>query len=185
MAMKVLAISGSLRKDSFNRKALQHAKRLAAAAGAEVEELDLKTLALAMYDGDLETNGLPDNVKTLKARVEAADVLLIATPEYNHSISGALKNAIDWLTRGSNSLAGKWAVILGVSVGVYGTLRAQQHLRQMLTALDVMILPQPQVLIGPSATAFDADGALTDKVMDGRLRALVDKTLQTAATLKG
>jgi chromate reductase len=185
VAVKVLAISGSLRKDSDNRKALQHAKRLAAAAGGDVEELDLKTLALPMYDGDLEVNGIPDSAKTLKKRVEDAQVLIIATPEYNHSVSGALKNAIDWLTRDdSNSLAGKYAVILGVSVGIYGTVRAQAHLRQILTALDVIMLPQPQVLIGPAATAFTADGALADKVVDGRLKTLIEKTLQTVEKMR-
>ncbi len=182
--MNVLAMSGSLRKDSENRKALQIAKRYAAAGGAKVEELDLKTLNLPIYDGDLEVNGLPDSVKTLKRAVEAADVLIIASPEYNHSISGALKNAIDWLTRENNSLAGKHAVLLGVSVGLYGTVRGQAHLRQILAALDVMILPQPQIFIGPAASAWDASGRLADTTIDSRLQALVKKTLETAEKLR-
>lgn len=113
--LKVLAISGSLRRDSCNRKALQIAKKIAADWGAEISELDLKTMNLPIYDGDIEAQGMPEAVQKLKAAVEATDVLLIASPEYNHSISGALKNAIDWLSRGENSLDGKLTAIFGAS----------------------------------------------------------------------
>ncbi len=109
--LNVLAFSGSLRTDSYNRKALQAAKKIAAAAGAIVNELDLRQLALPIYDGDIEAAGMPESALRLKAAVEASDLLLIASPEYNSSISGALKNAIDWLSRGKNSLDGKIAAV--------------------------------------------------------------------------
>ena len=123
MALKVLGISGSLRKYSYNRKALQIAKKIASDLGAEVSEADLKELNLPIYDGDIEAQGLPESVKKFKAAVEVNDVLLIVSPEYNYSISGALKNAFGWASRGGNSFDGKWAVIFGVSPGAFGTLR--------------------------------------------------------------
>src|SRR5690349_2107491 len=119
--VKVLAISGSLRRESFNRKALTIARSLAAEFTSEIQEADLKELALPVYDEDIETAGMPESVTRLKAMVGAADVLLIASPEYNHSIPGGLKNAIDWLSRGGNSLDGKVAAIFGASNGPYGT----------------------------------------------------------------
>jgi chromate reductase len=145
--IKVLAISGSLRNDSLNRKALQIAKQIASMAGAAVEEADLKTLALPIYDGDIEAAGVPEPVARLNGMVQAADLLLIASPEYNRSFTGALKNAIDWLSRGHNVLDGKVAAIFGASPGPFGTVNGQNHLRQVLAALNVLVIPQPQVTI--------------------------------------
>jgi len=183
--LHVLGISGSLRRDSYNRKALQAAKRFAADAGAQVSEADLKELALPVYDGDLEAQGLPDSVLRLKAAVEAADVLLIASPEYNHSISGALKNAIDWLSRQKNSLDGKVAAVFGASTGVFGTARGQYHLRQTLTSLNVTIIPQPQVYIGSAASAFAPDGSFQNPKTADLLHRLVTRALTVAGQLKG
>src|SRR5690242_9096612 len=115
MDVKVLAVSGSLRRESFNRKALTIAKQLASELASDVREADLKELALPIYDEDIEKQGMPESVARLKDAVGAADVLLIASPEYNHSIPGGLKNAIDWLSRGGNSLDGKVAAIFGAS----------------------------------------------------------------------
>ena len=183
--LHVLAISGSLRRDSYNRKALQVAKRFASDAGAQVSEADLKELALPVYDGDLEAQGLPDSVLRLKAAVEAADVLLIASPEYNHSISGALKNAIDWLSRQKNSLDGKVAAVFGASTGVFGTARGQYHLRQTLTSLNVMVIPQPQVYIGSAADAFAPDGSFKNPKTADLLQRLVARALKTAGQIRG
>ena len=182
--LKVLGISGSLRRDSYNRKALQAAKRLAADAGAEVSEADLKQLALPIYDGDIEAQGLPDSVLRLKAAVEAADVILIASPEYNHSISGALKNAIDWLSRQKNSLDGKVAAVFGASTGVFGTARGQYHLRQTLASLNVTVIPQPQVYIATAADAFGPDGEFKNPKTAEILQRLVTRALNVAAQLK-
>ena len=182
--LKVLGISGSLRRDSYNRKALQAAKRFAEGAGAEVSEADLKELALPIYDGDIEAQGLPDSVVRLKAAVEAADVILIASPEYNHSISGALKNAIDWLSRQKNSLDGKVAAVFGASTGVFGTARGQYHLRQTLASLNVMVIPQPQVYIGTAADAFLPDGGFKNPKTADLLQRLVARALQVAGQLR-
>jgi len=182
--LNVLGMSGSLRRESYNRKALQVAKRFAADAGAQVSEADLQELALPIYDGDLEAQGMPDSVLRLKAAVETADVILIASPEYNHSISGALKNAIDWLSRRKNSLDGKVAAVFGASTGGFGTVRGQYHLRQTLGALNVTVIPQPQVHIGRAADAFNSDGALQNAQTAALLQRLVASALRTASRLK-
>lgn len=183
--LKAVALSGSLRKDSYNRKVLQIAKKIAAEHGIDVLEADLKELALPLYDGDIEDKyGLPEPVKKLKDLVENADIVIIASPEYNHSVSGALKNAIDWLTRTNNSLSKKVAVILGVSSGIYGTVRGQNHLRQILTALNVYIVPQPQVLIGPADTAILPDGSLNNPKTQELLESLIKKTIEFTTKLK-
>ncbi len=152
--LHVLGISGSLRKESFNRKALQIAKRFAEELGAVVEELDHNELQLPVYDEDLTAQGFPESVLRLKAKVEAADIILIASPEYNYSVPGGLKNAIDWLSRKKNSFDGKTAAIFGASNGQFGTVRMQPHLRIILEALNVSIVPQPQVFIRTAGEAF-------------------------------
>ena len=181
--VKVLAISGSLRRDSFNRKALRIAKQLAAATAAEVQEADLKQLALPVYDGDIEAEGIPDQVVRFKAMVEAADVLLIASPEYNHSIPGGLKNAIDWLSRGRNSLDGKVAAIFGASNGPYGTARGQIQLRYVLGVLNTLVIPQPMVYIRNGAEAFSPDGSFKDPKTTEILKRLIDRALAVSARL--
>jgi chromate reductase, NAD(P)H dehydrogenase (quinone) len=181
--LRVLAVSGSLRKDSLNRKALQISKQLASATEASVEEADLKQLALPIYDGDIEAAGMPEQVARFKAMVEAADVLLIASPEYNRSITGALKNAIDWLSRGKNSLDGKVAAIFGASPGPFGTVNGQNQLRQVLAALNVLVIPQPQVTIIRAHEAFNPDGSFKDPKTTELLRKLIDRALHVARQL--
>ena len=182
--IKVLGISGSLRTESYNRKALQIAKRFATEAGAEVKETDLRELALPIYDGEIEAKGVPESVAILKAAVETADLLLIASPEYNGSVSGALKNAIDWLTRGKNSLDGKTAAVFGASTGMFGTIRGQIHLRYVLGLLNVQIAQHPMVHIRLAAEAFNADGSLKDPKTAELLRKLVGNALKLAGRLK-
>lgn len=182
--LKAIAISGSLRKDSLNRKALQIAKKIAANLAINVSEVDLKQLNLPIYDGDIEDLGIPNIVRELKEIVENTDILIIASPEYNHSISAALKNAIDWLTRGNNSLTKKVAAIFGVSSGSFGTVRGQNHLRQILTALNVYVIPQPQVFIPNGDTAFFADGSLKNSTTQELLENLINKAYEIALKLK-
>jgi chromate reductase, NAD(P)H dehydrogenase (quinone) len=182
--LKVLAISGSLRTESLNRKALRIAKQIASSTEANVEEADLKQLALPIYDGDVEADGMPEPVMRLKAMVETADILLIASPEYNRSFTGALKNAIDWLSRGRNSLDGKVAAIFGASPGPFGTISGQHHLRQTLVALNVLVIPQPQVTIMRADTAFAADGSFKDPRINDLLKKLVTRALEVAHKLK-
>jgi chromate reductase len=178
--LHILAIAGSLRLESLNRKALQIAKKIASELGADVREIDLKTLTLPVFDEDLRTHGFPESVVTLKKAIESADVLLIATPEYNHSIPAPLKNAIDWASDKTNPFAGKTAAIFGASIGLFGTLRAQLHLRQVLTALSVELAPQPQVFIRSAREAFLPDGSLADVRIVKQLKSLIEETLKLA-----
>ena len=173
-----------MRRESYNRELLQIAKKLASEQGAPVEEVDLKQLALPIYDGDIEAQGLPAPVRQLKATVEKADVLLIATPEYNYSVSGALKNAIDWLSRGENSLDGKVAAIFGASTSILGTVRSQTHLRVILERLNVIVVPQPQVFVRSADQAFAPDRSLRDDMTTQLLRDLIRNALKLAGKLK-
>lgn len=184
MNLNVLAFSGSLRTASWNRKALHIAKRFAAEAGANVTEIDLRDLNLPIYDQDIQDKGFPESVQKLKAAVEAADVILIASPEYNYGISPALKNALDWASRQGNSWSGKWAVIFGASDGIVGTLRGQFQLRHILTSLNVLVLPQPQVFFRKAQELFNPDGSLNDEKLNDQFRKLVVQTLEIARKLK-
>ena len=181
--MNVLGIAGSLRKDSLNRKALQIAKEFATAAGAQVEEADLKDLALPVYDEDIENQGMPPQVLRFKEMVERADALLIASPEYNHSIPGGLKNAIDWLSRGKNSLDGKVACVFGASPGFFGTARGQMHVKYILGVLNVLVIPQPLVYVRQADQAYNPDGSFKDPKTSHLLQKLVERTLQVARQL--
>jgi len=163
---------------------LQIAKKLASELGASVEEVDLKQLALPIYDGDIEAQGVPTSVQQLKAIIERADVLLIATPEYNYSVSGALKNAIDWLSRGRNSLDGKVAAIFGASTSILGTVRGQTNLRVILERLNVIVVPQPQVFVRSADQAFAPDGSLKEEMTTQLLKDLIKNALELASKLK-
>lgn len=181
VGVKVLAVSGSLRTESYNRKALQVAKQIAIDLGAEVTELDLRELSPPIYDKDIQDQGMPESVQKLKKAVEATDVLMIASPEYNYSVSGALKNAIDWASRGEkNSFGGKAAIIFGASTGGFGTLRGQTHLRQILASVNVFILPQPQVLISRAEEAFNPDGSFVNPRTPETLKTLIEETFKLA-----
>ena len=165
---KILAFAGSLRRDSWNKKLVQIAAAGARAAGAEVTYLDLRELPLPIYDDDLEAaSGLPDNARKFKAALLAHQGLLIASPEYNSSLSGALKNAIDWASRTLPNepplacFAGKTAAIMSTSPGALGGLRGLVHLRALLENIKVMVLPD-QIAIAKAHEAFNADGTLKD-----------------------
>lgn len=159
--LKVLAISGSLRKDSLNTKALRAAAALAP-DGVDVELADLHGIPL--YDQDLRDETVPAAAEKLHAQIHAADALLISTPEYNYSISGVLKNAIDWMSRlDPMPFAGKPGAVMGASMGILGTARAQYDLRKILTALGMHLISRPEVMIGAAHTRFDEAGTLTDE----------------------
>jgi len=182
--MHALAISGSLRTGSYNRKALQIAKKMAAELGAQVSEIDLKSLALPIYDQDIQDMGMLESAIKLKSAIEAADALLIASPENNYSISAALKNALDWASRNGNSWSGKVAAVFGASDGRIGTARGQVHLRQILMSLNVIATPQPQVYISLADQAFNLDGSLKDPKLNEQLHKLITNTLTLAQKLK-
>ena len=162
MTIKVLAISGSLRKASFNTLALRAAAELAP-EGVEVTLYDgLRDIPL--YDDDLRAgSGYPAPVAAFRAAIKAADALLIASPEYNFSVSGVLKNAIDWASRAPDQpFNGKKAAVLTASNGALGGAFANHHLRQVLVYLNVFVLPGPEVMVGLSPTKFQ-DGRLADE----------------------
>ena len=159
--MNVIGISGSLRKGSFNTAALRAAQGLAP-EGMTIEVAEIGDLPL--YNDDVRAAGFPPPVERLRAQLAAADAVLLVTPEYNYSISGVLKNAIDWASRPPNQpFEGKPVAIMGASPGLFGSARAQYHLRQMLIFLNAMPVNRPEVMIGQAQNKFDADGNLTDE----------------------
>ena len=178
--IRILGISGSLRRESYNTAALRAAVGLAP-EGAVIETFDLDGIPL--FNQDEESNPAAKVVE-LKRRVREADAILFVTPEYNYSVPGVLKNAIDWASRpyGDNAWDGKPAAIMGASVGAIGTARAQYHLRQMFVFLNVFAVNQPEVMIGNAAKRFDAEGNLTDETTKDfirqLLRSLVELTLR-------
>ena len=183
--LRALAVCGSIRKDSYNLKLLNIAKLIAEQSGARAITADLKTFNLPPYNFDVESAGFPDSVIELSNLVKASDVLLIASPEYNYSVSGVLKNAIDWVSRiRPNPFSGKVAAIFGASTGLIGTARGQHHLRQILTTINVFILPQPQVHVALAESAFEADGTLKNKTAENQLKELLQKTFELAERLK-
>lgn len=165
MASRIGYIVGSTSSDSINRKLVAGIIELAGErdAGEALSFHELPINALPMYDRDLDEQ-YPDEAVALKNAVLACDGLLIATPEYNRSIPGALKNALDWISRpyGDNALRGKPVAIVGASVGASGTAMAQQHLRNILAYLDAPTLGQPEVYIQFSSDRFDDDGTIVD-----------------------
>jgi chromate reductase, NAD(P)H dehydrogenase (quinone) len=168
----ILAFAGSLRRGSFNRLALRYAVQGARETGAEVEVVGPEHLHLPLYDGDLEQDGrFPGPVEAWREKIRACDALLIASPEYNHGISGILKNAIDWASRPPNSLSGKVAASFGASAGAQGTARSQMALKLTLAAVNVWVVPRT-VLIAGARDAFDADGNLKNERQASDLVAL-------------
>lgn len=158
--MHFLGISGSLRKDSFNSGALRACADVLP-PGVTLSTFDLSPIPL--YNEDVRAQGLPDAVQQLRAQIKAADALVIATPEYNYSIPGVLKNAIDWASRPPEQpFNGKPIALIGATPGGFGTSRAQYHLRQVFVYLNAHLLNQPEVFISAAPSKFDANGHLTD-----------------------
>ncbi len=169
---RILALPGSLRRLSYNRRLLDAAARMAPAA-LVIEVYDALD-KVPLFDEDLEasTQGGPHGVRRLRAAVAAADGMLIATPEYNHSIPGVLKNAIDWLSRSATDelLSGKPIAIVGVSSGRWGTRLAQAALRQVLAATESQVMPAPMLFMRDASQLFDGDGGLADRATQETLR---------------
>jgi chromate reductase, NAD(P)H dehydrogenase (quinone) len=159
--LKVLGIPGSLRKGSYNLSALRAAQKLAP-PDMELEICDLHGIP-PFSEEDEKTP--PARVVEFKRKIREADAILFSTPEYNYSIPGVLKNAIDWASRpyGDSAWTGKPVALMGASSGMLGSARAQYHLRQVFVFLNVHALNQPEVLIANAAQKFDADGNLTDE----------------------
>ena len=159
--IRILGIAGSLRRQSYNRAALRAAVELAPADSTiDIFEID----GIPLFSQDDEKNP-PLKVVELKRLIREADAVLFVTPEYNYSIPGVLKNAIDWASRpyGDNAWSGKPAAIMGASVGAIGTARAQYHLRQVMVFLNMFPINQPEVMIAAAHERFDKEGKLTDE----------------------
>src|SRR3954467_1686656 len=159
--MKVLGICGSLRKASFNAMALRAAQKLVP-QGMSLEIADIS--AIPLYNDDVRVAGEPAEVAALKARIRAADAVLLVSPEYNFSIPGVLKNTLDWLSRPPEPpFAGKTVAIMGASPGPVGTARVQYDLRKVLVFLDAFTVNKPEVFISFAQNKFNAEGELTDE----------------------
>lgn len=169
---RILAVCGSLRKHSTNLGLLR-AARDSAPEGVQVEIADLA--AIPLYNGDVEAVGFPEPVADLQRRLREADALLIASPEYNHSISGVLKNTIDWLSRGPapSPFHRKPVAITGASTGLVGTARAQYAERQVLAGLACYVMVEPTLLVSLNREKFDAEGNLTDELTRAGVAKLV------------
>ena len=176
---RILAFGGSLRRDSHNQKLAAIAASGAREAGAEVTVISLRNFALPVFDEDLEAaSGMPEAAKRLKAIFREHDGLIIASPEYNSSITAALKNAIDWVSRGESddepslsALTGRTAVLCSASPGGLGGMRGLVHLRAILGSIGITVLPD-QIAIGKAYEAFTPDGALADAKQQVRVTAL-------------
>ena len=170
-SVRILGIAGSLRRESYNRAALRAAIELAP-EGTTIEAFELD--GIPGFSQDDEQNP-PARVTELKRKIREADAILIVTPEYNYSVPGVLKNAIDWASRpyGDSAWSGKPAAIMGASVGTIGTARAQYHLRQMMVFLNMFPINQPEVMIGNAAERFDAAGNLTHDATKEFIRQLL------------
>lgn len=167
-----LGIAGSLRKQSFNRAALRAAQQIAP-PDTRVEIFELAGIPPFNQD---EENNPPAEVTQLKQRIRAADAILIVTPEYNYSVPGVLKNAIDWASRpyGDSAWEGKPVAVMGASIGSLGSGRAQYHLRQSFVFLNMYPLNRPEVMISNAASRFDQQGNLTDKDTRDHIRKLLE-----------
>jgi len=188
--VRILGFAGSTRADSLNKKLVRVALAGAAEAGAATSYLDLADHRMPVYDGDEEArHGLPEPARQLKREVLAHDALLIASPEYNGSLTAVLKNALDWISRredGEGALAaydGKVAGLLSASPGGLGGLRGLAHLRQILSGIHVLVVPQ-QYAFARAGDAFAADGRLSDADQDQAARAIGRAVAETTAKLK-
>jgi chromate reductase len=170
--MRVLGISGSLRRDSHNTKLLRAAaRRLPPAVDFELYD---RLWTIPPYSEDAEALGEPDSVSDLKGAIAAADAVLFATPEYNHSLPGQLKNALDWVSRpaAESPMRGKPAAVVGASTSLFGAVWAQADLRRVLGALGARVIDQ-ELPVARAAEAFDAAGALHDSEIEAALEEIV------------
>ena len=188
---KILAFAGSLRRDSYNKKMVAVAAHGARAAGAEVTFLDLASIPLPVFDEDLEArDGLPANGRKLKDLMIASHGLLIASPEYNSSMSAALKNAIDWASRPAPgeaplaAFAGKVAGLMAASPGALGGLRGLVHLRAVLGNIQSIVVPD-QFALTMAHEAFNADGSMKDAKKQQIVEGIGRRVAEVAARLMG
>ena len=182
--IKVLALSGSLRKGSFNTMLL-HAAKEVAPAGMSIEIYDLAPIPMYNDDVRLGPGGYPPEVRHFRAAIAASDGILFASPEYNYSVSGVLKNAIDWASRAPNMpFDSKTGAVLGASAGALGTARSQRDLRWIMSGLNMYMVNLPHVYVGGAAQKFDAAGKLTDQASRDFIKQLLENLADLTIRLK-
>ena len=186
---KILALAGSARRDSLNKKLVRVAADAARAAGAEVTLVDLNDYPMPIYHGDLEEKeGLPENSRRLKQLFAQHDALLLASPENNASVSALMKNTLDWISRqdgeqsGLIPYKGKVAALLAASPGAFGGLRGLIHLRQILQNFNVLVLSE-QFVLPRAHEAFSADGAIKDAKQHASITTLVHRLVSVTAKM--
>lgn len=182
--VKVLALAGSIREDSYNKKLIREAAAIAREMGADVTVIDLKDFSLPFYDADLEkSQGLPINAKRLKDLMIGSDAVIIASPEYNASMTAILKNAIDWTTRGEKgggsheAFEGKKFAIMSASPGKRGGARSLAHLRQVIEDAHGTVLPK-QVVIPRAHTVFNDKGVLESDLIKEEIKEEIQDLLK-------
>src|SRR3954447_11749610 len=182
MTPRILAFAGSLRRESYNKKLVPIAAKAVRDAGAEVTLIDLEDFPLPLFDQDLEAGqGMPENGAKLKQLFIDHDGLLVASPEYNSSVTAVLKNAIDWVSRPAPgepplvAFKGKVATLMSASTGALGGLRGLVHLRSILGNIGVIVLPD-QIAVARTHEAFQPDGSLSDPKQQAAIETL-GKTL--------
>ena len=181
--LTILAFAGSLRKGSYNRALLQAvSESVPKDASLEIFELD----GIPPFNQDLESS-VPDKVKEFKRKIKGADALLIVTPEYNYSVPGVLKNAIDWASRpyGDNSFENKPVAIMSASTGILGGARAQYHLRQSLVFLNMFPVNKPEIFVTSAAQKFDDKGKLLDQKTGELIAQLLSNLVVWTRKLQG
>ena len=184
--MRLLAFAASLKRESFNRKLINLAVELARAAQVEVDLADFREFDMPLYDADLQNSaGFPEGARELARRIQAVDGLMIASPEYNYSLPGTLKNAIDWVSRMKPMpLRGKHGVLLAASTSLVGGSRGLWALRVPLEGLGVVLLPD-MFALAQAPQAFDEVGKLKDPELQERLGKLVHGYLDMGKKLTG
>ena len=182
--VNILGMCGSLRRNSYNKAALRAALELLP-EGTELKIIDLAPIPF--FNEDLEGQSLPDTVLELASSVQAADALLLATPEYNYSVPPVLKNAIDWISRQSTGapVMGKPVALMSASTGMFGGARAQYHLRQTCVVCNMMALNRPEVFIMQAQNKFDQDLKLTDDFTRNAIKNLLQALVDWTHLLKG
>lgn len=181
--VNILGFAGSLRKESYNKSLLRAAFELVP-EGAKLESFDLE--GIPPFNQDLE-NQLPQKVKEFKSKIREADAILIVTPEYNYSIPGVLKNAIDWASRpyGDNAFNGKPVAVMGASVGMLGTGRAQYDLRRSFVFLNMYPINQPEVMVPFAHEKIDKGGKVTDPKTREKIKELLVSLMAWTRRLQG
>jgi chromate reductase len=182
--MKLLALAASLRADSLNRRLINVAAPLARELGAEVDLAEFSEFTMPIFDGDAQAaSGLAPGALALKARIEAADGMLIASPEYNYSVGGPLKNAIDWVSRARPMpFKGRSALLLATSNGAFGGVRGLWQLRIPLEGCGTFVYPE-MFALPLGGQAFAPDGTLVDPAVHQRLRQMIEGFLGAAKAL--